>query len=296
MSIGEKIFCCLVPAAFAVGCAGPAVEVVHTMEAPVPLPAGGRIRPGQFEVDGPGRQWIGDFLRGEVAERMQGVSGDAGADEPLEMSGEVAVEVTDESGVRKARRHDETTGRLKPVEIPYLVRTVDVRAVFSIAPAGGGEAVELETHRSYVSSNDPRVRGEYGLHRGDDPDRVPPTEEIIRDLLVECIEMVRGMVEPVRLPVKLQFRYAGGDASQAGLAAVEKGDFAAGVEHFRRAVESNGSDPVALFNLAAAYEAAGLLSEASEHYQAALDASGGEDAEAADALRRTQALLTRMSL
>ncbi|MFP3937318.1 MAG: tetratricopeptide repeat protein, partial [Phycisphaerae bacterium] len=261
MRKGDGFVVIVLLAACAGGCAGPSVDVTHILPAAVELPAGGEVRPDRFEVTGGGEQWISEFLRTEVQRRMAGLSGSAGAEEPLAVGGEVTVEVTDESGVRQARGYDEH-GRARTVELPYLVRTVEAGVVFSIAPAGGGKAVELETHPSYVSNEDPRLRGQYGLYRGDDPDRVPPTEEIVRELLAQCVEEVRGMVEPVLVPVALQFRYAGGESSQAGLAAVEKGDFEGAVEHFSKAAEQRPDDVAVLFNLAAACEATGLLAEA----------------------------------
>ncbi|MGC9455651.1 MAG: hypothetical protein ACP5HU_12435 [Phycisphaerae bacterium] len=292
MGVDRRLIFSLVLVACAGGCAAPSVDVAHVLPAPVELPAGGEVRAGSFDVGESGEAWMADFLRVEVARQMEGLSGAAGTDEPLDVDGVATVRVTDDSGVREARRYD-GQGRPETVELPYLVRMVDVGVVFTITSASGG-SVELETHRNYDSSRDPGIRGKYGLYRGDDPERVPPTDDIVRKLLVECVEQAGGMVRPVEVPVTLQFRYAGGEASQAGLKAVEKGDFRRAVERFREAAESRGDDVALLFNLAAASEAAGRLRDAREHYQAALDASGGEDAEAAEAVRRTQALLSRM--
>ena len=273
MRINNVVACCLVLCGVLWGCAGPRVQVVHTLPAAVPLPPGGQVRPGRFEADGPGGDWIPGFLHAQVARRMDGLAGRGVGQTPLNVSGTVSVRVTDDSGTRPARRWDESTGQLETIELPYLVRTVDVRAVFAFAAPGGFPAVELETERSYVSSRDPEVRGEYGLGRGDDPARVPPAEQVTRELLSQCVETARGMVAPVEVPVALQFRRAGGPAARAGLAAVEKGDFAEAVEQFRSAVQGDPQNSALLFDLAAAFEAAGRVAAAHEHYRAALAAA-----------------------
>jgi hypothetical protein len=263
------------------------------LPAPVPLPAGGEVRPGRFEVEGPGADWIPAFLQAEVARRMDDLSGGGESDGPLEMGGVVTVRVSDDSGTRPARRRG-PEGELKLVELPYLVRTVDVRVVFAVAPKSGGQPVELETHRSYASNRDPAVLGQYGLARGDDPAGVPPADEVTRELLVECVQTARGMLAPVEMPVTLAFRYAGGDPAQAGLAAVEKGEYAEAVEEFRSAVEEDPENPALQFNLAAACEADGRFAAAEEHYRAALAASGGEDEEARLSAERVAKLRRRM--
>jgi hypothetical protein len=286
--------CGIVLAGCLVGCSGPRLTVVHTLPAAVPLPPGGEVRSGRFEVDGPGSDWIPGFLQAEVARRTAGLRGTAGSGESLKMGGTATVRVTDDSGTRAARRRGDA-GELAAIELPYLVRTVDVRVVFAVAPAGGGREVELETRRTYASNRDPAVRGKHGLWRGDDPERVPPADEVTRELLAECVDAARGMLAPVEMPVTLQFRYAGGARAQAGLAAVGKGDYAEAVEQLRPAVEDDPDNPALLYNLAAACEAAGRLGEAEQRYRAALAASGGEDVEARSGAERAAKLRRRMA-
>ncbi|MFW6133634.1 MAG: tetratricopeptide repeat protein [Planctomycetota bacterium] len=320
----------LVVAACLGGCA-PSVQVVHTLRPAVELPPGGPLRVGRFEAVG-GDDWTAAALREAVVESFIDAAGsppqpDGDAEAPGEprpygrpygrvVSGSAEVAVREQRGTRQGRRRDAAIrppvwadGELVGVELAYLLRRVDVRTVLTVAPADDETAApaRLEVRQSYDSSRDPRVRGADGLARADDPDRVPPTDRVVRELLARCAARARAMVEPVRMPVTLSFRPVGGTAAAEGLKAARRRDFATAVEHFRTALRQldDGDAPIRaavwprrgdlLFNLAAAHEADSHFAQAERRYRAALRASDGRDEEARAAAERVAALGRRVA-
>lgn len=286
-------------AACLAGCGAPVVEVVHELPPPVPLPPDTGLKPGDVAVDGVDEAWIPEYLWGEIMRRLpERVDPDADLRRPLE--GRVKVVVEEDSGVRPVRRWGTNAGPARRVELPYLVRRVDIGLVLEIRldPPRSGTGVPndlwLETRASYDSTSDPDVRGERGLHRGDDPRRVPPTEEIIRSLIARCVDDAAGMIEPVEMPVTLRFRPAGGAEAAKGLNVAGEREFAAAAEHFRAALEAAPEDAALHFNLGLALEGAGDFAEAAEVYRTAAEASSGQDAEAQEAHRRAAELYRRI--
>jgi len=294
---------CAVAVILSGGCAGPRVNIVHTLPAAVPLPVETpQIQPGQFQADGPGEDWIPAFLREQIQQRRwaatNGTTGVSGAEggEIIEMDGTVRSRVRDESGRRPVERGDTDQGTLKEEQIPYLIRTVDVRAVFELHRVGEEfPDARLETAEQYRSVNDPRVWGRFGLQRPDDPQRVPPVEQILRELLRECVDTALGMVRPLEMQVTLAFRPVCGEQGTAGLKAAEAREFSEAAGHFRRALDDRPGEANLLFNLGLACEGAGDFAAAAESYEAALKQSDGKDEEARASAERARRLESRMS-
>ena len=262
------------------GCAGPTVSVVHELPPEVPVGNPAAIEPGTFEIAA-GEAWMTQFLAAQVAERAAAYAEGATPAAAIPMGGTVTAEVTERRGHRPARRRDRATDRLVTVQVPFLVRTAEVRVVFALGAAGAAPT-QIETAAAYNSTEDPRARGRLGLDRGDDPDQVPPAETVLRELLAECAGAAWGMITPVRMPVTLQFHPAGGPEAQAGLRAAEQKDFPAAAEHFRSALEEDPDSPALRANLAAALEGAGRFADAARAYQAAAESA---DKDAAGPLR-----------
>jgi len=271
------------------GCGAPVVEIVHELPPAVPLPADAPLEAGEFTAQGPGAEWTPQYLRAELAKALTELSHGDGA-HARRMGGRSTVAVEEDSGTRPARRWNAETGSAAPVELPYLVRRVAVRVTFEIAPGEDGQSLVVETRADYDSTRDPRVRGEYGLGRGDDPERAPPVEQVTRELLAQCVQEGVGMVEPVMMPVTLRFRLGGGTEGAAGSEAARKRDFPAATEHFRAAVAKRPDDAALRFNLGLALEGAGKFAAARRAYEAAAKAAGRPDAEAEQAAKRAAAL------
>ncbi|MBS3733367.1 MAG: tetratricopeptide repeat protein [Phycisphaerae bacterium] len=277
-----------------VGCAGPTVHITHALPAAVNLPPGDAVQAGRFQAVGEGSDWTADVLKAEVARQFADLdAADNGAARIV--TGSVTVEATDERGTRSVRRRDPSIAdradhALVTVALPSLIRHVRVRTVLAVAAAGHPAPVRLEVRKTYDSTRDPRVRSPDGLRRGDDPEHVPPTGQIIRELLRRCVETARSMVEPLNVPVTLTFRAGGGEDADAGRRAAGEGDFVAAAEHFRTALAKRPDAADLRLNLAAACEAAGEFAAAERHYRAVWKASNGHDDEARAGASRAEML------
>ncbi len=300
-------------AACLAGCGAPVVEVVHELPPAVPLPPHGglEIERGGFrfdvsgsvagvrrqgESDKPNLEALVSRFGPRLAEGLRRVEPAEGetVGEPLKVGGRVRIRWEDEDGTRRGRRNA-GAGAPETVELPYLVRRVNVGVELAITPPDGAEpSVVLETRAAYDSAGDPEVRGEYGLHRADDPERVPALRTILDELFGRCIEDATGMLAPVKMPVTLRFRPVGGSEAAEALKAAGERDFAAAAEHFRAALEAAPEHAALHFNLGLALEGAGDFAEAAEAYRAAGEASSGEDAEAQEAHRRAAELHRRI--
>jgi len=166
---------------------------------------------------------------------------------------------------------------------------------FGVARPGAKDRLfTIETRRSYTSPEDPRVRGELGLDRPDDPARVPPADDILKELLAQCADEFFDMISPREVTADVPMRGTWNADGSAGLKAAEAGDFAAAVGHLEAAVAAEPKDVNLLFNLAAACEAAGNLEEALAHYKAVVERTQGQDAVAAEAAQRVERVLKRL--
>jgi len=281
------------------GCAGPVLTVRHVLPAAMPMPAGTKVvRVGTFTVAPAERQEAGGVLAEALRERLSACwtvvgNGPAPA-KAARITGEVCIETDDARGTRPIREYDDRTRTWIRRDVPTLVRTVSVHVTFRVARAGSAKpALTVETDRTYRSTNDPRVRGDLGLDRPDDPARVPPAAEVIRDLLTACAAEFAAMVAPQVVAVEVATRGTLDGQGRAGLAAAEEGNFDGAVARLSAAVNAHPDDAALRFDLAAVLEAAGRLEESLAQYRAVVKGSGGKDAEAVAAADRLARVIAR---
>ena len=301
MRASKLAACCAVAASvWAVGCGGPIVTVRHALPAALPLPDGVQmVRVGTFNVQPAGRREVASLMTEALQKRLSrhwAIDGDAGARaKALEVGGTVAVETKDVKGSRNIRQWTGEKREWVAVEVPTLVRSATVAVEFGVFRPGAKERLlTVETRRSYTSPEDPRVRGELGLERPDDPARVPPADEILRELVGRCADEFLDMIAPREVTADVPMRGTWNADGSAGLKAAEQGDFAEAVRHLEAAVASDPGDDNLLFDLAAACEAAGRLKDALTHYKAVLEGTKGQDAVAAEAAQRVERVLKRL--
>lgn len=282
-------------AALAAGCAAPVVTVRHKLPAAVVIPGhDARMRVKGFSVKTGPKDAFADFAAGRLKQRLGESAGAGNAANPEALvRGDIHVTVRDAKATRRVRGRDGKTGDLTSHEVPTLIRTVKVRVDFVVTRASNGEElVTIETRRSYRSTADPRVRGELGLLRPDDPTHVPASETIVRELLAECIETFCAMIAPLEVVEQIPLRNAltGGEGFQA----VRAGDWEAASRHFETAVAAAPSDVALVFNLAVTAEAAGKLQVALENYRAVQKLTDGQDRPAATGARRVERVIHRL--
>lgn len=299
----------------ATGCAPPVVKVRHILPAALPLPADVMgLRVGEITVADPATQpgdaavvptipRLAEFMRvrlGEALEAKGCMLPRQGDTRPAAGGGECIVDATIHPEIREARGKrtilllDQATKATTPVEVHTLVRRAKVRVEFAVSRAGAGGGLGIaEVERTYDSAFDPAVRGELGLDRPDDPNRVPPAEPIIAGLLDRCADAFKSLTTPTPLNANLQLRPAGSDAADCrkAFAAAGEEDWPQAVAQFQKALAAEPNNAAMHFNLAAAAEAAGLLDLAVSQYGQALELSGGKDVEAYDGARRCRRVL-----
>jgi len=293
--------CCAVAASvWAVGCGGPVVTVRHALPAALPLPADVEmVRVGTFNVKPAGRREAAALMTEALQKRLSrhwAIDGDAGTRaKALEVGGAIAVDTKDVKGLRNIRQWTSGGREWVVVQVPTLVRSATVAVEFAVFRPGAKERLlTVETRRSYTSPEDPRVRGELGLERPDDPARVPPVDEIVRELVGRCADEFIDMIAPREVTADVPMRGTWNADGSAGLKAAEQGDFAEAVRHLEAAVASDPGDDNLLFDLAAACEAAGKLADALTHYTAVVERTKGRDAVAAEAAQRVERVLKRL--
>ncbi|GAG20652.1 unnamed protein product, partial [marine sediment metagenome] len=245
-----------------------------------------RIEVGTFAVTGTEDDGFADFVQKSLRERLtQQWAGKDQRKQPgeptnkiIHVGGDILIETRDTGGTRTVRRWSSGPNQMETQDVETLVRTAKVNVDFVVGSGEGREPiVTVETHRSYNSANDPRVRGELGLDRSDDPGRVPPTEAIVTRLLDECVEEFCGMIVPFEVTQRIPLRWTLGAKGAAAFKAVEAGDFETAVRDFEAASAEAPDDVNLRFNLAAAAEAAGNLTLALAQYEEVAKRTNGRD-------------------
>jgi len=289
------LFSGFLSAALAAGCAAPVVTVRHKLPAAVVIPghdAGMRVK--GFSVKTGPKDGFADFAAGRLRQRLAKSAGRSGAaNRGALLRGDIHIAMHDTKGTRRVRRGGGKTGDLASHEVSALIRTGQVRVDFVVTRAPDGEElVTIETRRSYRSTGDPRVRGELGLLRPDDPTHVPAAETIVRELLTEYIASFCAMIAPLEVveQVPLRNTLAGG----AGFRAVRAGDLEEAARHFEGAVADAPRDVALLFNLAVTAEGAGKLQAALDNYRAVQKLANGQDPPAAAGTQRIERIIHRL--
>jgi tetratricopeptide (TPR) repeat protein len=286
-------------AAAMAGCAAPVLSVRHALPAAVPLPGDARmVRVDAFTVTPPAHKDAAAVLTQALQKRLSrhwAIDGDADTRaRAVRLTGDVAIRTDDARGTRRVRRYDEAAGVWQETEVPTLVRTASAHVTCRVARPGSNEPLfAVEADRSYDSTADPQIRGELGLGRPDDPERVPPTDTILAGLLDGCAEDVVQMLSPQAVEAKVRTRGTLDGLGNDGLKAAEQDDLETAVRLLTEAVTKNPDDAALRFDLAAVLEAAGHLEAALEHYVAVLEKTDGQDADAAVAAQRVERVLKR---
>jgi len=293
-------------AAAMAGCAAPVLSIRHALPAAVPLPEGTRmVRVGRFAVTPTGPKGIRTDRKQAAAgltealqkrlSRHWAIDGDAEARaHAVEVTGEIAIETNDARGTRRIRRYAQEADAWQAQQVPTLVRTATVHVTFRLARPGAKETLfAVETDRSYASTEDPRVRGPLGLDRPDDPQRVPPADQVIRELLDGCAAAFVRMIAPQAVTAEVKTRGTWHGRGNEGLKAAQGGDLETAARLLEAAVDEKHDDVTLRFNLAAVLETMGRLEDALAHYTAVVERTDGKDAEAAEAARRVRRVLKR---
>jgi hypothetical protein len=239
-----------------VGCEPPTVTIRHEFASPVGTPAD--LRPARAAplevVEGPA-----DGYGKHASDHFAAAYGPSTLTAAGTVGGRLFIKVDNTEGTRVIRNLADD-GTMSEQTIPTLVRGVELRAEFTW-DARQGHPVTVEVRRRYNSTADPDVRGEYGLYRVDDPDRVPATDAIIRRLIEAAVEEFVGMIRPITHEAKVQLEPVKGPAAKKAFDLAEEGEYQLAAAGFGF-VEG----PSAKFNSAVMTEAACDYAEALRLY------------------------------
>ena len=294
------LFVCVAATVLVAGCGGPVLTLRHTLPGALSLPADVEVvRVRKFAVRPADTGEVAALLTESLQKRLSrhwAIDGDARARaRAVDVGGTIALETKDVKGTRTVRRWDGESREWLPRQVPTLVRSATATVEFAVFRSGSKDRLfTIETHRSYTSPEDPRVRGELGLERPDDPARVPPMDRILRVLLGQCADSLVEMISPREVTADVPMRGTWNSAGSAGLKAAAEGDFAAAARHLEAAVVSDPKDVNLLFDLAVVCEAAGRLEDALTHYKAVVERTKEQDAAAAEAAKRVERVLKRL--
>lgn len=276
------------------GCQPPSVPVRHDMGTPVPLPEGTTsFEVTRFDVKGDPSEGVGSY----TADTLAGCLSAAWVVQPggLQVGGTVTVETESTRGTRMVRRGVPGKDPLHVMELPSLKLSATVTVRFVAARPGSPEPwVITEMTREYKSTDDPRVRGELALGRPDDPERVPPAEQVVRELIDQCIESYCSMLKPLIIDKQVQLRDPGAFGGGGGVfEAVREGELYKAQRLLSEAVADHPDSPELHFNLGAVSESVGDLETARTHFNRAAELTRRQDAgmvEAADRVRQVLAV------
>jgi len=286
------------------GCGGPEVTVRHVLAPDLPEVCGaGALTVGDFAprkaTSGQMAKWFAEHLRRLLDARAPMLhSKPAGTPrrKNVKVTGSIYVRAEDTGASRSVRVRDPESGRLHAREVASLVRTVDVRVDFILRDINSGEHLgAVEARESYSSPSDPRVRGDSGLARPDDPRYVPDKTVIVRELLERCADTFGRMITPPVVEAKVRLRGAGNEEGRKALAAASDGDYEAAARHARAAVDRDPRNADTLFNLAVIEELAGDLEAARGHYLQAAEKSPALSAQAQSGIDRIRRVRNRLA-
>lgn len=309
-------------------CAPPTVSLHTYLPAALPLPWFTRLRVGEFTVvdagappgggaatqaDAPSATVavpvtpaLAKFVNARLDEHLYmkerinprlAETQPAGAGGEYFINGTIRAAIRDTRGSRRVQLRAPSTQPAMSKELPTLVRRVRLQVEFAVTWAGKGEAPggrdlgTVEVVRAYDSALDPAVRGELGLERPDDPNRVPPVEAIVDDLLAQCARAFRCMISPTPIGALVRLRPAWGPEADKAFAAIREHSYGLVVEEFRKALAVDPNSPARIFNFAVAAEAGDEFDLAERHYQRAYGLSGEKDDEAYDGARRCRRVI-----
>ncbi len=288
----------------AVGCGGPVLSIKHVLPPDLPAPyCAEAITVGQFtKVSGHEEAYAdktAEMLKERLCRRMRESKFRDGASRtgPVIVTGEVHVETKDVKGTRTIRRRSSDASALASHKVDTLIRTAVVRVDFVITRKSDNVRLgAAEARQAYSSLTDPRVRGDLGLGRPDDPAAVPEAGTIVNELLGKCVDTFCRMITPPVVKVEIQLRGTLQADGQKALAAVESVEWKprqAALGHARAAVRAEPNNVNLLFNLAAIAESYGKLKTALDHYENVVKRTGGRDRQAGEAVVRLRRVLAR---
>jgi len=284
----------------AIGCSGPVVTIAHTLPAAVGVTNWpGTFSTEAFSVEGMQGSPAGSLAAKLLAERMPDRWKNA-TQEPtageLTVGGLVRVNAVDQTGKRGILKWESPGDEPRRMEVPSLARQVALEVHFVISKSGfATPLVTIETNRHYDSTADPRVRGELGLSRSDDPTAVPPTDEIVAELLDECVREFWQMVTPLEVREEITLRPFGGPEGPLAFKAVKRGDLSDALEQLSKAARRKPDRHNVIFDLAVVQEARGDLAGASASYHQAAKLSNPEDTQASDGARRVRLVMAQQA-
>ena len=262
------------------GCTGPRITVRHNLGRPVGMGIDpGSFRVGQFRAQPDAFAELTTYLQSKLRQNLTDIARTtAVTPEPaqpsssLAIGGLIIVTAEDLEGLRHIRRWNPQRRNLEDLEVPSLRRDVTVTVHFALRDnATRTDEVTLETYRSYRTHQDPQIRGDSGLLRPDDPERVPPIDTIARRLVDECLSDFIAMIYPYEVVAHVPLRRVYGSEATNGLHAAQAGDYVGAARFYRSALRARPDDPHLHFNLAIVREAAGDLAAAEAHYRQALE-------------------------
>lgn len=268
------------------GCVAPVVEIHHQAPADIVIPSNTHVT--EVRASGPGDGLAREHLRS----RLECMFPAGGGKPAATIEADVRIDFDQSAGERQVRLL-EPRKELASRPLATLKQSLGVSCRFLLSRQGEPPVV-IAAAAHYRSVDDPRVRGELGLTRGDDPAKIPPFEQVLRETLDDCLSQLSALAAAPAQHSRIRLRYD--MHSLTGFSQVAKGHYAQAAAALARQASRHPDNKDLLFNLAVVEERLGLWADAIAHYQRVLDLSEGEDIEAQRQLRIVKAMSIRQEM
>ncbi|HOF18869.1 MAG TPA: CsgG/HfaB family protein [Phycisphaerae bacterium] len=136
----------------------------------------------------------------------------------------------------------------------------------------GKTLAAVQVTREYDSESDSKKSGgaKIGKMLGFGGSDLPPSEQVLRKLIEQCVEVFLSKVSPHDVVFEVKLEKGKSETVKDGNQFAETKAFADALKLYEQAIRDHGDDHGAMFNAGVMCEALGRLNEAGEYYQKAL--------------------------
>ena len=168
-------------------------------------------------------------------------------------------------------------------------RNVNVNMTFRIIDTASKTVIALAATRNYDSEKTKRTTGsKIGRLIGVTGSDLSATDQVINDLLTECVDEIVGTISPHEEAVREELEKGKSDHVKTGNALAVTGEYRDALDCYLSGIEAKPDDHGAMFNAGLMYEAMGDLVKAEGLYDRAFRHDPKKSAKYARARRRVR--------
>ncbi|MGC9454610.1 MAG: tetratricopeptide repeat protein [Phycisphaerae bacterium] len=181
--------------------------------------------------------------------------------------GSVRVNTRDERGTRTA--FDPLRQSTKTVH--YTRRYCMASVNFTMDDVSTSKTLATVTVTREFDSEDDEGSAQMVKYMGFSGDDLPPTDQIVSQLISECVDTFVAKISPHRVTVTEKLSGGKSDVAKDATEFAVSGEYAEALELYERAIEINPDDHGSMFNAGLMCEALGRFDQAERYYDRALE-------------------------